>query len=56
MKRKLKGSWRKHVGSPTVALISEMNPVIRVGSNDFRIGVPKAVYRVISAHGSEGEG
>jgi RNA-directed DNA polymerase len=29
VKRKLKGIWRQHVGSPTVALINEMNPVIR---------------------------
>ena len=57
MKRKLKSLWRKHVGSPTVALINEMNPVIRGWSNYFRIGVAKEVfndldrfmYRVLSA-------
>ena len=26
---KLKGIWRKQVGSPTVAFINEMNPIIR---------------------------
>jgi RNA-directed DNA polymerase len=44
IKRKLKGLWRKHVGSPTVALINEMNPVIRGWSNYFRIGVAKQVF------------
>ena len=44
VKRKLKGIWRKHVGSPTVALIKEMNPVIRGWSNYFRIGVAKEVF------------
>ena len=44
VKRKLKGIWRKHVGSPTVALINEMNPVIRGWSNYFRIGVSKEVF------------
>jgi RNA-directed DNA polymerase len=43
-KRKLKGIWRKHVGSPTIALINEMNPVIRGWSNYFRIGVSKEVF------------
>jgi RNA-directed DNA polymerase len=43
-KRKLKCIWRKHVGSPTVALINEMNPVIRGWSNYFRIGVSKEVF------------
>ena len=28
LRRKLKGIWRKHVGSPTVALINELNPII----------------------------
>ena len=44
VKRKLKGIWCKHVGSPTVALINEINPVIRGWSNYFRIGVSKAVF------------
>ena len=44
IKRKLKGLWRKHVGSSTVGLINEMNPVIRGWSNYFRIGVAKQVF------------
>jgi RNA-directed DNA polymerase len=32
------------VGSPTVGLINEMNPVIRGWSNYFRIGVAKQVF------------
>ena len=44
IKRKLKGIWCKHVGSPTVALINEMNPLIRGWSNYFRIGVAKEVF------------
>jgi RNA-directed DNA polymerase len=44
VKRKLTGLWRKHVGSPTVALINEMNPVIRGWSNYFRVGVSKEVF------------
>jgi RNA-directed DNA polymerase len=44
IKRKLKGLWRKHVGTPTVALISEMNPVIRGWSNYFRTGVAKEIF------------
>jgi RNA-directed DNA polymerase len=44
VKRKLKGIWRKHVGSPTGALINEMNPVIRGWSNYFRVGVSKEVF------------
>ena len=47
IKRKLKGLWRKHVGSPTVALINEMNPVIRGWSNYFRIGVAKEVFAAL---------
>src|SRR5262244_1758272 len=43
IKRKLKGLWRRHVGSPTVALINEMNPVIRGWSNSFRTGVASKV-------------
>jgi Group II intron, maturase-specific domain len=44
LKRKLKGLWRKHVGTPTVALINEMNPVIRGWSNYFRTGVAKETF------------
>ncbi len=44
LRRKLKGIWRKHVGSPTVALINELNPIIRGWSNYFRIGVAKEVF------------
>lgn len=44
LRRKLKGIWRKHLGSPTVALINEMNPVIRGWSNYFRIGVAKKTF------------
>jgi RNA-directed DNA polymerase len=44
VKRKLKAIWRKHVGSPTVALVNEMNPLIRGWSNYFRIGVSKEVF------------
>src|SRR5499433_1200811 len=47
IKRKLKGLWRKHVGSPAVALIHEMNPVIRGWSNYFRIGVAKEVFTAL---------
>jgi RNA-directed DNA polymerase len=47
IKRKLKGLWRKHVGSPTVALIHEMNPVIRGWSNYVRIGVAKEVFTAL---------
>jgi RNA-directed DNA polymerase len=44
IKGKLKGLWRTHVGSPTVALINAMNPVIRGWSSDFRTGVSKEVF------------
>ena len=44
IKRKLKGLWRRHVGSPTVALINAMNPVIRGWSNYFRTGVASKVF------------
>ena len=47
VKRKLKGLWRKHVGSPTVALMHEMNPLIRGWSNYFRIGVAKEVFAAL---------
>jgi RNA-directed DNA polymerase len=49
VKRKFKGLWRKHVGSPTIALINEMNPVIRGWSNYFRVGVSKAVFNDLDA-------
>jgi RNA-directed DNA polymerase len=41
IKGKLNGLWRKHVGSPAVALIHEMNPVIRGWSQYFHSGVAK---------------
>ena len=44
LKRKLKGLWRKHVGTTTVALINAMNPVIRGWSNYFRTGVAKETF------------
>lgn len=44
LKRKLKGLWRKHGGTTTVALINELNPVIRGWSNSFRIGVAKETF------------
>jgi RNA-directed DNA polymerase len=44
LKRKLKGLWRKHVGTTTVALINELNPVIRGWSNYFRTGVAKETF------------
>ncbi len=44
IREKLKGIWRKHLGSPTVALIKEMNPVIRGWSNYFRIGVASKIF------------
>jgi RNA-directed DNA polymerase len=44
IKRKLKGLWRTHVGSPTVALINAMNPVVRGWSHYFRTGVSKEVF------------
>ena len=47
LRRKLKGNWRKHVGSPTVALINEMNPLIRGWSNYFRIGVAKELFATL---------
>ena len=49
VKRKLKGLWRKHVGSPTIALINAMNPVIRGWSNYFRVGVSKEVFTDLDA-------
>lgn len=49
IKRKLKGLWRKHVGSPTVALINEMNPLIRGWSPYCRIGVAKEVFTALDS-------
>jgi RNA-directed DNA polymerase len=43
-KRKRKDIWRKHVGSPTIALINAMNPVISGWSHYFRVGVSKEVF------------
>jgi RNA-directed DNA polymerase len=47
LKRKLKGLWRKHVGTTTVALITELNPVIRGWSNYFRIGAAKETFTAL---------
>jgi RNA-directed DNA polymerase len=47
LKRKLKGLWCKHVGTTTVALINEMNPMIRGWSNYFRIGVAKETFSTL---------
>jgi RNA-directed DNA polymerase len=44
IRRKLKALWRQHVGSPTVALINAMNPLIRGWSQYFRIGVASRVF------------
>src|SRR5262249_59163810 len=44
IKRKLKGLWRKHVASPAVALIHEINPLIRGWSTYFRIGGANEVF------------
>jgi RNA-directed DNA polymerase len=41
VKRKLKGIWRQHVGSPTVAVINAINPLIRGWCHDFRRGCPR---------------
>jgi RNA-directed DNA polymerase len=49
VKRKLKGIWRTHVGSPTVALINALNPVIRGWSNYFRPGVSKEVFNALDS-------
>jgi RNA-directed DNA polymerase len=49
IKRKLKGLWRKHVGSPAVALINEMHPLIRGWSTYFRIGVAKEVFTALDS-------
>lgn len=45
LQRKLKGIWRKHQGTPTRALIREMNPVIRGWSNYFRTQVASQTFR-----------
>jgi RNA-directed DNA polymerase len=44
LKRERKDLWRSHVGSPTVALINAMNPLIRGWSHYFRIGVAKEAF------------
>jgi RNA-directed DNA polymerase len=44
IKRQLQGLWRRHVGSPTVARINAMNPVIRGWSNYVRTGVASKVF------------
>ena len=43
-KRQLKGLGRQHVGSPTVALINEMHPMISGWCNSCRSGVSKEVF------------
>jgi RNA-directed DNA polymerase len=47
IKRKLKGLWRKHGGSPAVALINAMHPLIRGWSTYFRTGVAKEVFAAL---------
>src|SRR4029450_4443312 len=49
IKRTLKGLWRKHVGSPAVALIHGMNPLVRGWSTYFRIGVAKEVFATLDS-------
>ncbi len=49
LKGKLKGLWRKHVGSPAVALINEMHPVIRGWSHYFRSGVATEVFAELAS-------
>ena len=49
LKRRLKGLWRKHVGTPTAALIHEMNPVIRGWSNYFRTGVATGIFSALDS-------
>jgi RNA-directed DNA polymerase len=44
IRRKLKALWRQHVGSPTVALINAMNPLIRGWSQYFRTVVASRVF------------
>jgi hypothetical protein len=44
IRRTLKALWRQHVGSPTVALINVMNPLIRGWSQSFRTGVAARVF------------
>jgi RNA-directed DNA polymerase len=44
IQRKLKVLWQQHVGSPTVALINAMNPLIRGWGNYFRTGVASRVF------------
>jgi RNA-directed DNA polymerase len=44
LKRQLQGLWRRHVGSPTVALLNERNPVISGWSHYFRFGVASQVF------------
>ena len=48
-KRKLKGLWRQHVGSPAVALMNEMHPLIRGWSTYCRIGVAKEVVTALDS-------
>jgi RNA-directed DNA polymerase len=45
VKRELRAIWCKHMGSPAVALINKMNPVIRGWCNYFRMGVSKEVLK-----------
>jgi RNA-directed DNA polymerase len=53
VKRQLKGLWRQQVGSPTIARINAMNPVIRGWSNSFRVGVSKEVFTDVDAFMSQ---
>jgi hypothetical protein len=40
-------AWRKHGGSPAVALMHEMHPLIRGWSTSFRTGVSKEVFAAL---------
>jgi RNA-directed DNA polymerase len=44
IRQELKGLWRTHVGSPTVALINAMNPLLSGGSQYCCTGVASEVF------------
>ena len=49
IQRKLKARWRQQVGSPTVARINAMNPLISGWRQYFRIGVASRVFADLDA-------